>query len=99
MKTLVKPLTVLGLSTAVMLATPLVSSAQMGPGVPAADPWAHMVNPAPNGQCWIPNDRPYMEFGRGYWGACPKPTAAASANQGYRARAQAVAPRHHKRYR
>jgi len=96
MKIIAKPVTILGLAGAVALMTPVLSTAQTGYGGPAADTWAHTVSPAPNGQCWIPTDKPYMEFGWGYWGTCP--TSAATDQDGRRARAEAIKPSG-KRYR
>lgn len=88
-----KPVAILGVAGAVALAIPTVSSAQT-----PFDIWSHVVNPTPEGLCWIPTDLgPYKEYGYGYWGACP---ASVKASPAMRARAQAVrTSQKKKRYR
>ncbi len=73
----VRPLATLGMAAAMALALPAFSKAQV-----PFDTWSHVANPTPYGLCWIPNDKPYMQFGQGYWGACPGslPRAAAQAH-------------------
>ena len=67
------------------LALPAVSKAQA-----PFDTWSHVASPTPYGLCWIPNDKPYMEFGHGYWGACPgSPRGALARAEAWRARAEA----------
>jgi hypothetical protein len=90
MNTFARSVAIIGLAGAAALAIPTVSTAQV-----PFDTWSHVVNPTPYGLCWIPNDKPYMEFGRGYWGACPG--AAAAPSPAMRARAQAVGKTHKKK--
>jgi hypothetical protein len=81
-----RPLAALVLAGAMALALPAVSKAQT-----PFDTWSHVASPTPYGLCWVPNDKPYMEFGHGYWGACPgspRRSAALARAEAWRARAE-----------
>jgi hypothetical protein len=67
------------------------TATNVGPAAPptssAGLPFANVNTPAPNGQCWVMNNK---ETGFGYWGECAGGTAPRTAARRGQARAHAA---------